>query len=255
MNILNKTFITIIFSTIFYNLSAQVLNERTGVLIYYNVGDETFPDSWKTDEVNAKGVSLDTIEIERSMKIVKDALAKYPKDLIKSNLKKIYILKKIEFYGQEFGGTNSTDVVYIANGGEDLGYTNSYIEQTFHHEFSSILLRNYSNLLKREEWISINALPYGDGGVQALKESKDSQDINPMLNSKGFISQYATSDLENDFNTFAENLFYPSDEFYNTVKNYPKIRQKLEFILEFYFALDNTLTKKYFEKLNNGNSY
>lgn len=255
MNILNKVFITIILSTIFYSINAQVLNEKTGVLIYYKIGEETFPDSWKTDEINAKGISLDTIEIERSMKIIKNALAKYPRELIKSNLKKIYILKMIEFYGQEFGGTNSSDAVYITNGGENLGYTNGYIEQTFHHEFSSILLRNYSNLLKREEWISNNALPYGDGGVQALKESKDSQDIDTMLNSKGFISQYATSDFENDFNTFAENLFYPSDEFYNAVKNYPKIRQKLDLILEFYFALDNTLTKKYFEKLYCSNNH
>ncbi len=90
-------------------------------------------------------------------------------------------------------------------------------------------------------------MPYGDGGVMALKEAKDSQKFDPQLNDKGFLHQYANSDMENDFNSFAENLFYPASEFYNIVGEYEKLNQKLEIIIEFYHSIDKTFTKGYFD--------
>jgi hypothetical protein len=248
MNRIKKILLVVVLSIILCHLHAQVYNERTGVPIYSEVNEEIFPDGWKTDEIAPKAVSLDALELERSFKVINNALDKYPIGLIKNNLKGVYLLKTIEFYGQEYGGTNSDDMVYIANEGIDAGYTDNYIETTFHHEFSSILLRNYPDFLNVENWTRINTLPYGEGGVQALKDSTDSQDFDSKYNSNGFLNEYATSSFENDFNTFAENLFNPSDEFYKSIKEYPKLKQKLELILEFFFALDKTLTRDYFIK-------
>lgn len=229
---------------------AQVFDERTGLTICYKIDGETFPGTWRNNEIDAKGISLDEAELKRSLLVITKALDKYPKKLIVKNLRKIYVLKSIEFYGQEFGGTNSYDVVYVANDGEAQGHTDSFIEQTFHQEFSSILLRNYPHLLDSEKWMGINGFPYGAGGVQAIKDSSDAMEFDPTLHSQGFLYQYAVSSLENDFNSFAENIFCPVKGFHEAIAKYPKLKQKYDMILQFYKTLDNTLTREYFESLS-----
>ena len=237
----------ICFISIYAN--SQGTDERTGIQIFFKIDKEAFPKSWETEEISAKGTSLDKIEIDRSLKVIIKALSKYPIELVKENIAKIYILKSIEFYGQEFGATNSNDVIYIANNGELLGYSDFYIEKSFHHEFSSILLRNYPKLFNEEKWKRINKISYGNGGVQALKDSKDSQSFDSLLALNGFLFEYATSDLENDFNSFAENLFNPSDEFYLLVDKYVGIHQKYKLIIEFYSKLHKSLTEDFFRKI------
>lgn len=235
----------------FFSIQAnsQLTDKRTGIPIFFEIDNETFPKSWETEKISAKGISLDKIEIDRSFKVVIKALSKYPIEVLKENISKIYILKSLEFYGQEFGATNSQDVIYIANNGELLGYSDSYIEESFHHEFSSILLRNYPELFNEDNWERINKISYGNGGVQALKNSKDSQSFDSFLALKGFLYEYAISDLENDFNSFAENLFNPSVEFYLFVDKYVCIHQKYKLIIEFYAKLNKSFTEEYFREI------
>jgi len=67
--------------------------------------------------------------------------------MLAANLKAVYFLKEMAFFNTPFGGTNSADNLYLTSNGITLGYTNDYIEQTFHHEFSSILFRNHPEYL------------------------------------------------------------------------------------------------------------
>ncbi|WP_298511296.1 hypothetical protein [uncultured Kordia sp.] len=251
---MNRNLVIILFIFFLNEINSQVVDKRTGIQIFYEVHEDTFPVSWTTAEIAAKGISLDSTEIKRSLKIVKAALDKYPNNVITKNLKRVYILKSIEFYGEKFGGTNSSDTVYIANNGNDLGYSDAYLEKSFHHEFSSILLRNYPFYMKKDRWIASNKITYGDGGVTALKEDKSNQDFNSLLHAKGFLHQYATSSFENDFNSFAENLFLPSENFYATVELFPQLKNKLWIIRNFYGAIDKAFTKKYFSDLNSKNN-
>ncbi len=66
----------------------------------------------------------------------------------------------MKFYDVPYGGTNSTDAVYLVNRGAPLGYTDKYLEQTFHHEFSSILFRNFPALLDTGLWKGANQINY-----------------------------------------------------------------------------------------------
>lgn len=229
-------------------IKAQIIDKRTGIKVYFEVGDDTFPESWKTKEINAKAVDLVSDEKLRSIKVLRVALAKYPKDVLSKNIKKIYVLKSIEFFGLIYGGTCSNDAVYIANNGVSMGYTDHYLEQTFHHEFSSILLRNYSQYFQKKLWLSVNKMEYGDGGIEALRSSKDDIDYDSRYNSKGFLYQYASSDQENDFNSFAENIFAPDEEFYKIVNKYEGLKMKLKLIIQFYHRLNPVFTKEYFER-------
>ncbi|MCB9189939.1 MAG: hypothetical protein H6600_08920 [Flavobacteriales bacterium] len=229
--------------------SAQFIDPRTKIPIYFEVNDDTFPESWHSDEIAAKGVDLDTSEIERSKRNVLAALKKYPIEFLQKNLKGIYVLKSIEFFGQKFGGTNSSDIVYIANNGVSMGYTNFYLEKSFHHEFSSILLRNYPSLLDKSKWAEKNGISYGAGGVQALKNNTDSQSLQDKWASKGFLHEYACSSQENDFNAFAENIFNPDKDFYNQVEKFEVLKHKFDMIIDFYAHLDPWFSRNFFEMI------
>ena len=222
--------------------------------IVYTADEDTFPAEWYSAEINAKAESLSEGEIERSERIILIALNKYPLEVLKDNLKGVYILKSMNFFGADYGGTNSQDCVYVANDGEDMGYTDIIIEQEFHHEFSSILLFNNRYIFNESGWRQINpaGFEYFDevtGGAGAIKEGKASQEFDPESHKRGFLYEYAESTLENDFNSFAENIFMGDESFFDTVEGYEKLEMKLDLIVEFYNALDPTFTIEYFKEI------
>ena len=108
--------------------------------IIFTADGNIFPSSWYGSGIDAKAESLSAGEIERSKRIIITALDKYPTQLLKNNLKSVYVLKSMSFYGVNYGGTNlPPDIVYAANDGVGMGGTDIVVEQTFHHEFSSVL--------------------------------------------------------------------------------------------------------------------
>lgn len=234
----------------------KIYDSRTGVEIIFSADGNIFPDRWYSNEINANALSLDLEEHERSEVLMKQVLLKYPTSIVKHNLKKIYVLNYIEFYGISFGGTNSLDAVYLANRGSDLGYTDLFLKKAFHEEFSSILLRNYKENFDQNKWESINpeSFEYGNGGVDAIKKGLSSEKFMDSLNAIGFINEYATSSLENDFNSFAKNLFEPSDEFQELLLKYEPLQQKADFFIQFYEVIDSQFSNSFWDNFTLTNS-
>lgn len=228
----------------------KIFDQRTGVPIIYSDQGRIFPDSWYSERINAKGESLSKEQYERSKKIVQKALAKYPVQVIKNNLKAIYVLNEIEFYGQTYGGTNTGNKLYLSNKGKAKGYTDFYLEQLFHAEFSSVLLRNYKSQFNETKWKALNApgFKYGKGGVKALKNKTDSEKLHTKYLELGVLNQYSISSLENDFNAFAKNLFLPKQGFKKILERYTPIRRKRELTIAFYAAIDSTFSETFFDK-------
>jgi hypothetical protein len=213
-----------------------------------------FPGSWYSPGIDAKAESLSPGEVERSKIIMINALDKYPTQLLKNILKNVYVLKSMSFYGVNYGGTNSPSNVYVANEGMNMGYTDIAIEKTFHHEFSSVLYNNYRNLFDENSWRQINPAGFGyfdeaTGGAGAIKAGKASQIFDPEEHEMGFLYEYAESTLENDINSFAENIFMGEESFFNTVESYDKLEMKLDIIVAFYNSLDPMFTIEYFKGL------
>ncbi|WKZ61035.1 MAG: hypothetical protein QY309_06015 [Cyclobacteriaceae bacterium] len=222
-----------------------------GIEIIFSADHKIFPEAWLTEEINGRATPLDTGEFKRSKAIITKALNKYPVELIRKHLTKIYVVGQLEFYGQEYGGTNSISEIYLSNGGSNLGYTDFWIEQAFHSEFSSILLRNYSFLFDKKKWISQNkGIHYGKSGTDALKHGKASETFDLELNKKGVLSLYSTASIEEDFNSFAENLFKSNTGFWEIVKMHKRIREKTSQIIEFYHRLDGRFDEKYFKSVS-----
>ncbi len=223
-----------------------------GVNVEFNYSYAVFPDSWRDSIINGEGENILPAEINRTKSAIINALKKYPDSVLTLNLKAIYCLKTMKFYHLDFGGTNSDKEVYITNNGAAMGYTNDYIEQTFHHEFSSILLRNYFFLFDTIAWKKavIPGLDYNDpeDGVGAIRNNQSSQDMDTSLCTKGFLTQYAYSSMENDVNTIAQNLFCPASGFWNIADSYPRIREKVNLLTQFYYHISPVFTESYFRK-------
>ncbi|MCB9234109.1 MAG: hypothetical protein H6581_20810 [Bacteroidia bacterium] len=207
--------------------------------IIYSDAYNYLPEDWKKPPINAAVNPLDTAEIGRCEKASLVAMAKYHPDVLKWNLDYLVWVKSLEFYGAPYGGTNSTKNLYLANDGEAEGYSEHYLEGSFHHEFSSILLRNYTTYFDQGAWDRL--LPvgfsYGEGGTQAILDGKASQGLDESLNELGFVDQYATSDAENDLNEIAQNLFAPEEVFWERVDKYPALKKKVAFVIDFYHQI------------------
>lgn len=222
-----------------------------GVEISFSSDSKIFPDSWLTKEINGKATPVDTSEFVRSKAVIIKALNKYPPELIRRHLTKVYIVGYLEFYGQSYGGTNSTSVVYISNRGVDLGYSDFWLEQAFHSEFSSILFRNYSFLFDKKKWISCNKdIRYGKSGTQALKQGKASLEFDLELNRRGILAQYGAASIEEDFNLFAENLLLSKLGFWEIVKTQKRILKKTKQVIEFYNHIDSRFNEDYFRDVS-----
>jgi hypothetical protein len=222
--------------------------------IIFTADGNIFPSEWYDPVIDAKAESLSAGEVERSKRIIISALDKYPAQFLKYNLKNVYILKSLSYSGVSAGGTNSFDCVYIANDGVNMGYTDIIIEKEFHHEFSSIVLRNYWYIFKESAWRQSNPAGFvyfdeAGGGVGAIKEGKTSSVFSVQAHESGFLYEYAQSTLENDFNSFAENIFMGEEDFFRTVEQYEKLKMKLDLIISLYNTIHPQFTFEYFKNL------
>ena len=240
----------------FFVLAQRSVGTNTiikGVSIQFTYSPSVFPDLWLTAPINARGEAINSPEIERTKQIMAKTLAKYPDIVLHNELRAVYFLRSMSMYDVPFGGTNSNDALYLTNNGAENNYSDWYIEQTFHHEFSSILFRNHSSLIDTVAWKAANiaGFDYNDpeAGVGAIRNNESSQETDTALCSKGFLTQYAYSGIENDINTLAQNLFKPADGFWNIVNSYPGIKQKVNLLMKFYYRINPAFTRKFFMEM------
>ena len=207
-----------------------------------------FPDSWLKAPIRAKAELLEESQRQRARDIVARALAKYPAKVLQDHLRKVQVVGRLEYFGVATGGTNSRNAVYLA---VKKSYSDDAIERVFHAEFSSILLRNRARDFDEAAWQRINPADfhYRGNGVQAIKKGEASQKLEASLNEQGFLIEYSSSSLENDFNSFADRLFNGGASFWQIVDQHPKIRAKAELVIAFYAKLDASFTKAWFQSL------
>ncbi|MEW4455281.1 hypothetical protein AB1L30_21610 [Bremerella sp. JC817] len=211
-----------------------------------------FPASWRKAPISASGKKLDAAQHERALKIVGEALRKYPARVIEQNLDAVYLLSNLSYSGVSTSGTNSRTVVYVTVDSPRRGFTDQHIEAVFHAEFSSILLRNFPSDFDATAWLAAcpEGFEYLGNGVDAIKQNKSSLRSDTKLHSAGFLRQYAQSTMENDFNGFAAFLFSGDKATWEIVQSHPRLKQKLNITLNFFQKIDPALTQDYFEGLH-----
>lgn len=220
-------------------------------LVEYPASTKVFPCKWRKKKTNATISPVSTDEIERSNEALLNALVKYPEYLLDEFLDGIYVFRTMSFFGLEYGGTYYKKNVFITNDGIDKGYTRAFIEGTFHHEFSSILLKRNRKFFDRQAWHEANPddFKYGDGGIAALQTANASLKLDSTLFDMGFLNQYSLASEEEDFNCYAEYIFLSDAGFWMAWKNNEAVREKAAVIIAFFGRLDPQYTLEYFKTL------
>ena len=192
---------------------------------------------------------------ERYKKAVEEAIKLYPYGLVPLNIGKVYILEGSLENG-EWVGVFVGDIFI----GVEENYDSFLIESIFHHEFCHALqdysFFDYNNLFNsyKAEWASINPAGFEYLGYEWFKNDKTIYDDKSWIKllQDGFIRPYSKVNYEEDFADIAEAAFSNENDkqFLKMLKDYPKLRQKFELMVDFYNKIDPAFNMEYFEKLS-----
>ena len=225
--------------------------DHSGTKICFVADKKIFPRSWRNDKTAPHARAIKQEAWPHLISIINIALNKYPEKVTRKNLKKVYILRTMMFFGLDFGGTYHKKKVYLTSNGIENGYTDQYIKGTFHHEFSSVLLKRHRKYFDEDAWHAINppTFKYGDGGKAALQTAKANTKLNNSLYQSGFLNEYSLASMEEDFNCYAEFMFLSDDGFWQAWEQSETIRRKTNIMIKFYHKLNPVFTLEYFKKL------
>jgi hypothetical protein len=171
--------------------------------------------------------------------IINTALEKYPVSVVKKHLKKIYIGGSFSENGGVIAGMYEKNKLFLFCNPVD-GYTSDiFLEQTIHHEFSSILILDYD--FPAFDWLDLN--PKGFEYIINLSK------INEYMNSissysptedqlrQGLVSSYGKANAENDINSYVELIFTQPEKMRAYMDKYPRVGPKYEMIKKFYLSI------------------
>ncbi len=230
------------------------------------------PKSWLEDPIDARIDPLAPGLRLAALGILEAALAKYPKELLDRSLGGVSVVGSLRFYDIAYGGTylgNSRRIVLVYRETFDArGF-----EQRFHHEFSSILLKQHEALFDQRRWTSANepGFSYRAAGVveeqfgdrsEATRVLADEQQktggtgssllhLDPKLMHAGFLTAYNQVSIEQDLNETAAHLFTNPD-LWRLCQAHPRIDQKVDVLIDFYQRIDARMDRLHFRRLTGG---
>jgi hypothetical protein len=223
-----------------------------GVRVSFGTEKKMFPCRWHNKEIDAEAAQLNQSEIPRVKEILSKAFSKYPAGMPDQYLDRIFAEKSLRFYGYPYGGSYSKKTLYLTLDETNPLNTDQFLEQRFHHELSSILWKENIRHLDLEKWQSFNApgFVYGEGGLDAIRSGIAAMETDPGYFTIGFINRYAMTEIEQDINVMAQNLFCGGPGFWKIVDENERIRGKVILLIGFYHELDAGFTETYFRNLN-----
>ncbi len=243
----NKTYSKAEIAKLFESVSAKY-----GIDIVYEI-DENFLSSLVNPGIpagpsrNAKVKPIRHRILSRYPGILLKAFNRYPIKVIQNYLSAVHFAKEIEDNGFQCAGSYDPfkRVVYLVDDGENSEKQSMH---TFHHEFSSLLLKRHTLLLN--PWFDQN--PEGFEYLYKLKRSEMLETYNSSSligteidNEKGFLNTYAQTNFENDFNEYSAMIFTYPEKFKKIMSQYPRVRGKFQVWLEFYQKIDPIFTEEY----------
>lgn len=98
-------------------------------------------------------------------------------------------------------------------------------------------MRNY--LFPDEQWVLVNEkdFVYSQNAVEVLEQFGRNRQTEELLEA-GFLRQYATTTLENDFNEFSAWLFSRETELCDLRAQYGRIEKKAGLAINFFHSID-----------------
>jgi hypothetical protein len=234
-----------------YGVTLRYTDPRTEIPIVFECDENMFPESWIGGSINATALPVDTSEIERSIQVILRCFSKYPVDVLKNNLARVYVVSYLHAYETPMGGTRSESRVYVNNEGADMGYTDEAMEHIFHAEFSSILYLAEKTRFNEKKFASYNdtSFTYANDDFLSIREGRSTQTYDSLLNAQGLLNAYGATTLENDLNAFAQQLFLPDENFWPLLAKNPRLYAKALHVIDFYASFSPGFTLDFFRSL------
>lgn len=252
---IQKLFLTLFFFLTGFRIAcANPDTTIQNVEIHFTITDNNIPKNWVNciQAGQCKMVSLSEHRKEHVVKTIQVFLHDYyPLSFLTEQLKRIYVLDTLLDRGILIGGKANYEFQYILSMYRDSTpeYCHRKLLLTLHHEFSHNLQNKHWEQFPHKQWKKSSLKKYGKGGHQAIKKGSSSQVFDTLLCAVGFLHEYAKSSANEDFASFAENLFLNNQEFWKLVEKYPLIKAKKDLAIQFYQSLDPIFTEDYFKHL------
>jgi len=220
-----------------FSTPTELPEQINEIAVHYYYDADFFPTSWLREPPSCIGVQFDLVEAPRVISDIEEFMSAYDSIFLRQNLTDIYLLNKLKCYGQSYGGTNSISSVYLVVRTQDEGFTDQFLVSMLHSEFSSILMRNYP--FPEQEWRLINqdSFVYSENDIQVVEQDTIREQTEDLFE-EGFLTRYATTSVENDFNMFVEWLFTRGTELCEIRSRSERINRKAELTIEFYATID-----------------
>jgi hypothetical protein len=182
-------------------------------------------------------------------RVLAAALRKYGPLGIRAFVSKIIVGEDITWNGVHLGGTNFGDRVFVAtrvDAGDGWG-----LEQTLHCEVSSVLLNSYLECFSLADWNACNppGFVYAGSGLDAIRTGRGGNQWSKQWLEKGFLYEYASASVLQDFNSIASALFSGYPLFFRLSERYGRVKKKVELTIRFFEKLSPVMSRAYFESL------
>ncbi len=226
------------------------ITSKYGIKIVYKIGDDFFsplenPPIPAGPSRNSRVTPIRHIVLKRYADLLKTAFDKYPMDVINNYLKAIQFAGEIEddVYSSYWGTYDPfRRIIYLIDNGDK---NDNQAMSTFHHEFSSLLLKSHSFWV--DPWTENNPkdFKYYEDIYDNYATMKKNREVDKDFNEKGMVSNYGLTSFENDFNEYSAMIFTYPERFKKIMKRYPRVRGKFKVWLEFYHKIDPIFTEQY----------
>lgn len=232
------------------DIFAELKRDYRIEIVYQNL-TQTFHPGWLQPPINVKVEALKPSSLPDVLFALEQALAAYPPAVITHNLRLIGLAEQLSFYNQVYGATY---VHYSVLDEQGLPYKSDLFLGTFsnlpdfdlrpsllnlfHHEFSSVLFKNYA--FPEKAWLAVNPpdFAYGQGGLQALKQGDNPHTTSEVQYQAGILTRYSMASLEEDINIFSGMAFSEPKKLLSLCQKYPRLSSKLKLWIEFYLSID-----------------
>ena len=224
---------------------AHRIEQAHGIKIGYGDPAEFWTPPFKPEDGTAPGVEMRRPELKNvaiALDGIDTALEQYPRGFVSHLIHAIFICGELRMGGVGAGGTAGPAWIIVAApadlGTEGIRYASLV---GVHHELSSFVLR--VNPATRAQWSEF--APAGWNFVEDAGGALGrAQAAAPSLET-GFLSAYGGTNLENDFNVYAEKMFTEPDSLARLAQAHSLIRRKLDFVRATYVAIDPRLADRF----------
>lgn len=219
--------------------AVREIEERYGVTVEYEIGPDFLPAEWQAPPAEGRAEPITDRALKRYLRLLPSWLDKYPTTVLNEDLKGVRLCGRLEFYGVAYAGTSTEDHVYLVNDPRESGITDRFLELTFHHEFSSLLM--YRHLFPVYDWADANPAGFEymtewDDVLEAV-DSRPSMEGSAELYERGLLAEYGLTNLENDVNLYAEVTFTEPRRMKQLIGTYPVVRAKYDVLKSFYSSI------------------